>query len=225
MPDEWVDREPTFDSPYYPFRKVVEIGTLAGAEQIPYMITRYLMDLPDGKGYVPQSDNKYPRVRLKKLLYWDTPLPLDSPVPTVEQIKSLQFDPAHPGEPCDPVRGWRIYSQEFTQQAQAVAQSRLHVYLGTAYGPEQRNEYAYKQQVIFKVMCNYAFESNTGMTANSRAYDIVQAVVESVNGVNFTGIGSMRVDSITKIDDERVNMGYKIYSTIYHAGSAPNPYY
>ena len=85
MNDVWIDRAPTHDSPYWPFRKVGATDTSAGMEQIPYIIVKYLMDLPDGTGYEPPSDNKYPRARLKKLLYWDCPLPLDKPIPTTEQ--------------------------------------------------------------------------------------------------------------------------------------------
>ena len=67
MADAWTEKAPAHDSPYYPFWKVAESDTLAGMEQIPYVLVKYLMDLPDGTGYIPPSDNKYPRARLKKL--------------------------------------------------------------------------------------------------------------------------------------------------------------
>lgn len=38
MNDEWVGREPETDSPYYPYRKVVEGNSMAGAELLPYML-------------------------------------------------------------------------------------------------------------------------------------------------------------------------------------------
>ena len=63
------------------------------------------------------------------------------------------------------------------------------------------------------------------MTANSRSFDIVQAIVESINGVSFKGVSPLTVQSITKIDDERVNLGYKIYSLIDIIGESPNPNY
>ena len=86
MSDVWTGAEPTHASPYWPYRKVVEADTLAGMEQMPYIVCRYLMDLPDGTGYVPPTDNSFPRVRLKKLLYWDCPLPLNQPMPRKTRI-------------------------------------------------------------------------------------------------------------------------------------------
>ena len=41
MADEWLGREPTIDSPYYPLWKAVTAPTLAGAEELPYIITKY----------------------------------------------------------------------------------------------------------------------------------------------------------------------------------------
>ena len=85
--------------------------------------------------------------------------------------------------------------------------------------------YTYRLQIIIKVMTNYDLECNTEMTANSRTFDIVQAVVESINGVSFKGVSPLTVQSITKIDDERANMGFKIYSIVDVIGESPNPNY
>ena len=101
MPDEWAGREPEAASPYYPYRKVIPANTMAGAEQLPYVLTKYIMDLPL-PGYTPPGDNRFPRARLKKLLYWDGALPLEQPLPTTQQMKSIQFDPYHPGTEPDP---------------------------------------------------------------------------------------------------------------------------
>ena len=121
--------KPDIKSPYYPFCKVVSGNTMAGAEELPYILTKYLMDLPE-PGYTPPEDNRYPRARLKKLMYWDGALPLEQPLPTTEQMKSIQFDPSHPGSEPDPERGYRIFSQELVRQAQAEAQTVLRIYLG-----------------------------------------------------------------------------------------------
>ena len=85
--------------------------------------------------------------------------------------------------------------------------------------------FMYRIQVIIKIMTNYALETNTEMTANSRSFDIVQAVVEAINGVSFKGMSPLTVQSVTKIDDERVNLGFKIYSVVDFAGESPNPNY
>lgn len=63
------------------------------------------------------------------------------------------------------------------------------------------------------------------MISGSRSFDIAQAVVEAINGVNFAGISPLQVQSITKIDDERVNLGFKIYSLNDFAGEWPNENY
>lgn len=229
MADEWLSRDPTPDSPYYPFRKAVTAPTLAGSESLPYILTKYLCDTADSQ-YTPPSDNSYPRARLKKLLYWDCAKPLEQPLPTDEQIKSIRFNPLLPANPPDKERGYRIFSQEFAQQAQYDAQTRLHVYLGST-NPATNTQilghkgYIYRTQIIFKILSNYALESNTEMISGSRTWDIVQAVVEAINGVNFAGISPLQVQSITKIDDERVNLGFKIYSLIDFSGEYPNPAY
>jgi len=225
MADKWVGEEPELTSPYYPYRKVVEADTLAGLEQIPYKLCRYLMDLPDGNGYVPPESNKYPRARLKKLLYWDTPLPLKQPLPTPQQMRQLFFDPENPDRPPDPDRGYRLFPQNTVQQSIANSKSLVRVYLGDASSWERSGQFITRQTVMFDVVVNVGIESNTGMTASSRAYDILQCIIESIAGVNFGGIGPLALRQITKIDDERYNLGYKIYCYIDWSGDAPNPYF
>lgn len=229
MSDVWLSKLATPESPYYPFIKAVTAPTLAGAETLPYILTKYLCDTADSQ-YTPPSDNRYPRARLKKLLYWDGPKPLEQPLPTDEQIQSIRFNPLLPADPPDKTRGYRIFSQEFAQQAQYDAQTRLHIYLGST-NPATNTQivghkgYIYRVQVIIKIMTNYALESNAEMISGSRSFDIAQAVVEAINGVNFAGISPLQVQSITKIDDERVNLGFKIYSLNDFAGEWPNENY
>ena len=223
MADAWTEKAPAHDSPYYPFWKVAESDTLAGMEQIPYVLVKYLMDLPDGTGYIPPSDNKYPRARLKKLLFWDGPLPLDQPLPTAEQTKALLFDPENPDRPPDSERGYRFFPQNMTQQSMAWSKSLVRVYLGDASGMTMNGTFFTRQDVIFDVIVNVSIESNTGMTASSRSYDIVQAIREATAGVNFGGVGPLTLRRITKIDDERTFLGYKIYAYIDWRADAPNP--
>jgi len=225
MADEWVGALPTMDSPYYPYQKVVEADTLAGAEQIPYILCRYLMDLPDGKGYVPPTDNRFPRARLKKLLYWDGPLPLNQPMPNPQQTRQMFFDPENPDRPPDPERGYRIFPQNTTQQSIANSKSLVRVYMGDASTYERSGQFITRQTVMIDVIVNVGIESNTGMTASSRSYDIVQCIIESIAGVNFGGIGPLTLRMITKIDDERYNLGYKIYTYVEWNAAAPNPYF
>lgn len=224
MSEDWTGREPTAESPYYPFYKVVNANTMAGAEELPYIITKYLMDLPS-RGYTPPSDNRFPRARLKKLLYWDCPLPLNQPLPTTEQMQSIQFDPEHPADPPDKQRGYRIYSQELVRQAQVEPQSIIRVYPGNLQRVWEKNEFVFRQTIITTVMVNYGIEGNMQTTSASRAYAIMQAIIEATEGVNFGGIGGMITQHVTKFDDERNNTGYKIYQTIDWNGEGANQNY
>ena len=86
-----------FASPYYPYKKVITgANTLKGAEQIPYKLLIYLLDLPDAEGYYPADDNDRPRVRLAKYLWYEDQFPLTQRLPTPEQKRSMLFDPSHP---------------------------------------------------------------------------------------------------------------------------------
>lgn len=225
MDDFWVGTgaAPT-NSPYYPFTKLIAAPTLAGAEQLPYELTRYLTD-PPAPGYSPPSSNQYPRARLKKLIYWDTPLPLEQPLPTAEQMQSIQFNPESPDDPPDAQRGYRIYHQKFVQIAQTNAQTILRLHLGDTRRVETRNGFLFRQYIIYTVMVNFGLESNTGMTAASRSWDIVQAIIEATEGVNFGGIGGMVTDRINEFDDGRTNVGYRIYQYTDWNGEAPNPHF
>ena len=221
----WTGMEATHNSPYYPFRKVIDADTLAGMEQIPFILCRYLMDMPDGTGYTPPSDNSFPRARLKKLLYWDGTRPLDKPLPTAEQMKKLLFDPENPDKPQDTERGYRIFPQNTVFQSLAESKSLVRVYLSDASNWERNGQFITRQDIIFDVVVDVGIESNTGMTASSRSYDIVQAIQESVAGVNFGGAGPMTMRSIRKINDERYFLGYKMYFYMDWNGSSPNQYF
>lgn len=225
MSDMWTGMEATHNSPYYPFRKVIDADTLAGMEQIPFILCRYLMDMPDGTGYTPPSDNSFPRARLKKLLYWDGTRPLDKPLPTAEQMKKLLFDPENPDKPQDTERGYRIFPQNTVFQSLAESKSLVRVYLSDASNWERNGQFITRQDIIFDVVVDVGIESNTGMTASSRSYDIVQAIQESVAGVNFGGAGPMTMRSIRKINDERYFLGYKMYFYMDWNGSSPNQYF
>lgn len=225
MADPWLNLAPNHDSPYYPFRKVSEIDTMAGCEDIPYIITRYLMDLPDATGYTPPDDNRFPRVRLKKLLYWDGPQPLSQPLPTTEQILGILYNPELPDKPPDADRGYRVFPQNMVQQSMAQSKSLLRVYLSDSQALTSTGNALTRQDVLFDIIVNAGIEGNMGTTNASRASAILQAVKEAVNGVSFGGEGALFVRRVTKIDDERTNLGYKMYAYIDWNGSAPNPAY
>lgn len=224
--DFWLGLDPTHASPYWPYRKVEEAATLAGAEDLTYKLVEYLMDYPDGTGYEPVDDNRRPRVRLAKYLYWDGERPLDQPLPTPEQKRSIQFDPERPSDPPDERRGYRVFGQELVGQAQTDAQTILRVYPGPAnllQGKEK--QFVVRQQIIFTVMVSYGLEANMKTRAASRSYNIMQCIKEATSGVNFGGVGGMNMINMTHFDDERTNTGFKLYQYIDWMGSAPNPNY
>ena len=67
MPD-WIGAQPSTDSPYYPYTKVVAGNTMEGAEEIPYRLMKYLMDLPS-RGYSPPSHENFPKTKIQKPPY------------------------------------------------------------------------------------------------------------------------------------------------------------
>ena len=148
---------------------------------------------------------------------------MEKPIPTPQQMRQLFFDPENPDRPPDPERGYRLFPQNTVQQSLANSKSLVRVYLGDASTFERSGQFITRQTVMFDVVVNTGIESNTGMTASSRAYDILQCIIEATAGVNFGGIGPLTMRMITKIDDERYNLGYKVYCYIDWAGDAPNP--
>lgn len=215
MPDgnEWVGLEPTPQSPYYPFFKAMPSADMKGAEELPYKLTRYLMDLPLA-GYTPPSSNEYPRARLKKLIFHDGRLPLEEPLPTAEQIKAIMFDPTAPDAPSDVARGYRVFSQELVGQSQNKAQSTLRISLAGTQRITMRNTFVYRQSILYTVAVHYGLEANMGTVGNSRAWAIVQAILEATEGVNFGGIGTLNTFQIARFDDDIAQLGYKIYQYI-----------
>ena len=83
-------------SPYYPYVKAQEsYYDLSETVTLPRKIADYLIDAPTG-AYIPPDDNKYPRCRLWKYLYYDGAKPLGEPLPTIQQKMSVVFNPNNP---------------------------------------------------------------------------------------------------------------------------------
>lgn len=226
MADEWIGRTPETSSPYYPFIKAIEGNTMAGVENLTYILRRYLMDMPSA-GYTPPSDNVYPRARLKKYLYWDCPLPLEQPLPTAAQMKSIVFDPEKPADPPDVERGYRIFSQSVVQQAQRNAQTVLKIEPYNISRAYEGNTFRLRQYIHYTIMVNYAVESNTGTTVQSRASGILQAIIEATEGVSLGdgSIGGIVTDRAERFDDKYTNVGYHLFQYIDWLTDGPNHWY
>lgn len=200
-------------SPYYPYLK-----TLTGAfnfrqfAEFPRIICDYLIDAPKGD-YMPIDDNSYPRCRLWKYLYYDGAKPLSEPLPDISQKLSVLFNPETPETPPTE-KGYRLIPQEFIKPAQTEAQTRIYCYMGRTLAQDDTK---YIASVVFDVFTHYTYELNTRQKEYSRTAAITAALIESLNGVNMTGIGTFTMakrvhpDAGTKpIYDNNTNIGQEL---------------
>lgn len=210
----------SFDSKFYPYKKVqTGYNNMRGAEQIPYKVLWYLMDMPDSNGYEPKDDNDRPRVRLMKYLCCDGENPLNEPLPTPQEKLSVLFDPRNPApntelEKQEHSLGYRLYAQNNFGQSQLDAQTIIKCYIGRVVANSDL------QQVIaltFEIWTNVNYESNTRTTAYNRAYDIEQCIIEALHGVDMAGIGTVQFNQRVHGDcgsravyDEYTNTGRKL---------------
>lgn len=183
-----------FDSPYYPYEKVAPgVLTFDGAEFIPKKIVDYLLDLPDAYGYEPVDDNKRPRVKLAKLLWYDGAKPLEQTLPTPEQKLSMLFSGDNPAVNTDEEKakhpqGYRIFPQQTWLPAEYDARTQLKVYIGQVL---PYDDYVTEIGVVFEIVVNYMQDGNLRTNAYSRCYEIECALLGALNGVNVTGIGKL----------------------------------
>lgn len=214
----------SFDSPFYPYEKVYPgYSIYRGIEDIPRKILWYLLDLPDKHGYFPQNDNTRPRVRLIKYLWHDGANPLGETLPTQSEKLSLLFDPYHPVMKTKEMlaqhpKGYRLYPQEYWGQSQTEAKTMLKVYMGRT---KPVNSSRAELGICFEILSNVNFEANTKSAAYSRCYAIEQAILESLHGVNMTGIGSFNFNAMSHPDngsrpiaDEGTNVGRLLHMSL-----------
>lgn len=181
-----------FESPTYPFERVQPgFLTFRGAEEIPYKLLTYLMDLPLPDGYEPVDDNARPRVRLMKYLWHDGAKPLGERLPTPKEKSSLLFDGNEPVVDTEVMRrkhpkGYRLYAQRFWGEAQTVAQSTIKCYIGRIFS---QTPLSARIGVTFEILCSADQDTTTKTDAYSRAYDMEQCIIEALHGVNIAGVG------------------------------------
>lgn len=209
-----------FNSPYYPYNKVYPgYNSYKGAELIPNLLLRYLMDLPDASGYVPQDDNTRPRVRLMKYLWHDGAKPLEQALPTPQEKLSMLYDGDSPvvntdEEKAAHPKGFRIFPQSFWMPADFRAGTLIKCYMGRVlpYSP-----YVWQLGIVFEIVVNYMQDNNLKTNAASRLWAMECALVEALHGVNITGIGALDFNRIEHMDDgshyfhdEGTNLGRQI---------------
>lgn len=174
-------------SPWYPYIKAQEnYYSLAETVTLPRKICDYLIDGP-GRGYAPPDDNRYPRCRFWKYLYYDGAKPLEEPLPSIGQKMSVVFNPDDPQNPPTE-KGYRLIPQIYVKQSQEAAQTRVNVYLGRTVPMD--DEFRIALSVHFRIWTHYTYEANTRSDEYSRAFAIEQALIEALHGVNMEGIGT-----------------------------------
>lgn len=212
----------SFSSAYYPYEKVnAGYSTYAGIEKIPKQIITYLLDLPDGNGYVPTDDNALPRVRMLKYLFYDDTQPLKQVLPTPEEKLSILFDPQNPTGADDEnshPKGYRIYPQEYWGQSETKAQTTLKIYMAKT---RPISPYRAELGIYFEIFSNVNFEANTRGAAYSRCYAIEQSIIEALHGVNMTGVGTFNFNSSAStengsrpISDNGTNVGRLLHMSL-----------
>ena len=179
-------------SPTYPYSRVMSgYAQFRGMERIPYQIINYLMDMPDKNGYQPIDDNKRPRTRLAKYLWYDGANPLSNPLPTPAEKLSMLYDGEEPVLNSDEQKerhpkGYRLYPVAYWGQSELLAQTTLKVYLGRIIPIDNLSA---RIGLIFEIICNTNQDTTTRTDAYSRCVDIEQCILEALHGVNITGIG------------------------------------
>ena len=198
-----------FNSPFYPYEKVsTGFNTLKGADLIPGILIKYLLDLPDANGYVPVDDNSRPRVRLAKYLWYDEPNPLSKNLPTPEEKLSMLFN----GENAELTteedkakhpKGYRLYGQSYWMATGLKAKVLLKCFMGRAI---PRTDFRTILGVRFQLDINYALDSLMHTEQYSKSYAIFQSVIEALHGVNIAGIGTVQFNKTVHGD-----CGYSVY--------------
>ena len=201
-------------SKYYPYQKTQEqFFTLEQTVFVPRMIADYLIDAPTAE-YTPPDDNSYPRARLWKWLYYDGAKPLENTLPMIGEKMSVVFDPTCPEKAPTP-KGYRLIPQIFIKQSQTVGQTRVHIYMGRSV--PSRDDLSIAISVIFDIYTHYTYEANSESDEYSRCLAIEQAIIESLHGVNMTGVGSFYMSKSrhpdcgsTVIYDGNTNVGRRL---------------
>lgn len=176
-------------SPYYPYDKVQAFSGFFGAQNIPRQIVTYLCDF-SSKGYTPPDNNDYPRCRLMKYVYYDTPLPLSESLPSDAQKFSLIYDASKPEEPTTQ-KGYRIFPLRYTSQSQRNAQTIIRCFMGRTIASDV---YTAQLSIVFEILSSTTYENNLQTSVYSRTYAIEQAILEALCGVNMTGVGTYYFD-------------------------------
>ncbi len=171
---------------YSPYEKIYNYWAEPSIEDVPKKIRDYLLLLPTKDCPEPIISNENPRARLVKYLYYDEPNPLSFALPSVEERLNMIFDPFHPDRPSNTEKGYRVFCQSGTAQANTMGQTILRIVMGQS---SMQTPFISTWSVNFQILTNYTLEANTA-TAEIRTFAMEQAIIQALHGVNMTGVGT-----------------------------------
>lgn len=171
---------------YSPYEKIYNYWAEPSIEDVPKKIRDYLLLLPTKDCPEPIISNENPRARLVKYLYYDEPNPLSFVLPSVEERLNMIFDPFHPDRPSNTEKGYRVFCQSGTAQANTMGQTILRIVMGQS---SMQTPFISTWSVNFQILTNYTLEANTA-TAEIRTFAMEQAIIQALHGVNMTGVGT-----------------------------------
>lgn len=200
---------------YSPYKKLADTWAAPNLEDVPRLMRDYLMLMPTAEFPQQIETNDNPRARLVKYLYWDVPLPLEQPMPTVQQRQSIIFNPFQPVAAPDPERGYRVFSQAFVTQAQTKAQTILRIFMGDA---AFISPYESSINVEFHILSNTTLDTNTREMALARTYGMEVAIIQALAGVHITGVGTFHFYRSRMIGDDQQNVGRMVLMQFYSMG-------
>lgn len=172
---------------YSPYEKIYNYWAEPSVEEIPFKLMNYLLLFPSKDCPNPITTNDNPRVRLVKYLYYDEPMPLNNPLPSIQERRDMIFDPFNPDRPSNTEKGYRVFPMSNTAQANIMGQTILRIVMGQS---SWQTPYIATLSVNFQILSNYTLESNTMSTVESRTYAMEQAIIQALHGVNMTGVGT-----------------------------------
>ena len=175
-------------NPYFPYEKIHEgYQPMRGYEELPTKLLMYLMDLPrEDIGYEPPDDNRYPRCRMWKYLFYDDQTPLMNDLPTGAQKREVLFNPLAPNDPPDKDKGYRMYAQHIWGDAVGQQGTHVRISLGRSF---PRNQFKTEIGIGFWIATSPTLEYLRDGT--TRIDGIAQAIIESLHGVHIEGCGAI----------------------------------
>lgn len=174
-------------SAFYPYYRIQpNYCDLTGTENLMRQICDYIIDAPI-EDYSPPDDNSYPRCRLWKYLYYDEAQPLNQPLPTINQKMSVLYNPDRATNPPTD-KGYRLFIQEYTNEAQTNGQTRIYVYPGRLIPSEDNLKVSIS--INFDIWTNTKYENNLKSLENVRTYQIAVELLKAFNGLSINGVGT-----------------------------------